>query len=498
MSAKSVLGAISEPIYYHREYDNDVGEKFEENSWGYQCQRIVVVALPFFSLYRPLSFPISLGMGALRIFSNAHQLFANIQQGNSSHIHYQCLQTTIAVVALAGTIFAHPAGMLITAGHDIIIEVISLVGCSQRGEHRKALESCANIINQALYLALFTHGSLELAVASFAMQTILELYHSHSEFLKGNYLEASGHLLVAMVRGNQMVSQAQSLQMKWKLESLLKETDNAKNQEFKMKTSAVFIESKNSEIDLRNLDPKEAEEIAALILKYKGSLYRAAAADDLYAVEKFLKCGGDSQQAFHGALTGQSMSILKYLFENSKISPVKINSDKSWPYSWKLEWWAGLDYLVGKGVTVPFLDYFFFGNNQQIPAVLRGLISRGSKFSPNYQPRWDSLFQEGFDAVLRIKILESLRIDCGLNVDGTFKLYSRPSSNNGCTPLIFAVINKDIGLAKTLLELGADPNLGAEHMRGTRGSTPMWYATHLTKNQEMIALLITYGAKMDL
>jgi hypothetical protein len=217
---QSVPRTISEPIYYHREYENDVADKANEPSWMQQSQRVATMALPFISLYKPLSLPISLGMSALRVFSNANQLLASIQQGNSRDIPCQLLQTTIAVVALAGTIFAHPEGMLITTGHDIIIETISLVGYLQRGEHKKALESCANIINNTLYLALFTHGGLELTIASLATQIMLGLYHSHGEVQKGNYLEASGHLLMAMVRGTQIAGQVQVLQIKQKLEGM--------------------------------------------------------------------------------------------------------------------------------------------------------------------------------------------------------------------------------------------------------------------------------------
>lgn len=215
MSIETTCKKISEPTYYHREYKNDIDGKAGEPSWGQQCQRAATVALPFFSLYKPLSLPISLGMGALRTFSCSSQLLASIKQGNNKDIPYQLLQTSIAVMALAGTIFAHPAGMLITTGHDLIIETVHLAGYLQRGEHGKALESCANIINNSLYLALFTHGGIELAIASFATQAMLGLYHSHGEFQKGNYLEATGHMLMAMIRGNQLVGQVKMLDLKW-------------------------------------------------------------------------------------------------------------------------------------------------------------------------------------------------------------------------------------------------------------------------------------------
>jgi hypothetical protein len=214
MTLTSSCKKISEPVYYHREYKNDLGEKNQGPSWRQQCQRVATVALPFFSLSKPLSLPISLGMGGLRTFSCASQLLSSIQQGNGKDIPYQLLQTTIAVVALGGTIFAHPAGMLITTGHDLIIETVGLLGHLKNGEHQKCLESCANIINNALYLALFSHGGLELTIASFAMQVMIGLSQSYGEFRTGNYLEATGHLLMSMARGNQLAGHIKTFQLR--------------------------------------------------------------------------------------------------------------------------------------------------------------------------------------------------------------------------------------------------------------------------------------------
>jgi len=65
-----------------------------------------------------------------------------------------------------------------------------------------------------LYLSLFLHGGLELAIASLAAQILLGLYNSRAEFMKGNYIEAVGHIGMALVRGNQLAGQAKMLQTK--------------------------------------------------------------------------------------------------------------------------------------------------------------------------------------------------------------------------------------------------------------------------------------------
>ncbi len=218
MSIKDVC-KFQEPIYYHREYTNDIKTNEKEPKGSQTCKRVALASLPFFSLYRPLSLPISLAMGTTRSLTEGSQLVTAIHQGETRAIAFQLFQTSISIASLAGTIFAHPAGMLLSTGHDIFIETASLLNHLQKGNYQKATECCAKIINNALYLAVATHGGLELAIASFALQTLIGLYYSHQEFKKGNTLEGCSHLLMAMVRANQLHSQVQLFQIFKTIES---------------------------------------------------------------------------------------------------------------------------------------------------------------------------------------------------------------------------------------------------------------------------------------
>ena len=156
--------AISEPLYTHREYSNDVGSKADF------CQRAGLAILPLLSMHQGLSFHISVGMGGLRAWTTLNKLSAS---GTTAEISHQALQSAIAVAALAGTLFKHPVGMLISTCHDLLIEIFHLIDHLNKGDdHKKILESFASLINNALYLALFFHGTLELTIASLALQMI--------------------------------------------------------------------------------------------------------------------------------------------------------------------------------------------------------------------------------------------------------------------------------------------------------------------------------------
>jgi hypothetical protein len=247
VSTSLIKQNLTEPSYYHRNYANDVGcDETAEQAQAHLLQRVALVSLPFLSLYKPLSMPISIGMGAVRIITSLSGLHAAIQLGDRKEVAYQLLQTAASVAALAGTIFAHPAGMLITTAHDLAIEAAHLARHIKSGDKQKALESCANIINNLLYLALFLHGGLELSIASLAVQILIGLYHSQAEFRNGNYLEGSGHLLMSMIRGGQVATGVKMLRLQSEIRDILKDTGikNAHNKLLKADLASAVNETK--------------------------------------------------------------------------------------------------------------------------------------------------------------------------------------------------------------------------------------------------------------
>ena len=206
--------SISEPLCTNREFSNNVGSK------PHFCQRAGLAILPILSMHQGLSFPISLGMGGLRTWTTLNELLAACQSGTSADISYQALQSAIAVAALAGTLFKHPVGMLISTGHDLLIEIQHLIGHLNKGDRQKILESCASLINNALYLALFFHGTLELSIASLALQMMSDLYQLVVDGSQKNYLEAAGHLIMLAVHRTQLKDLAKTLKMQYARQEL--------------------------------------------------------------------------------------------------------------------------------------------------------------------------------------------------------------------------------------------------------------------------------------
>ncbi len=229
MSSGTVMASIKDPNYFHREFKNDIGMTEKEHSWVAYGQRVALVALPFISQYRPLGFIITSTMGTARIWTCSSQLIESIKQGKALEASQNTIQTTIAVLSLAGTIFAHPVGMILTTSQDLILEVANLNQYLREGEYQKATESCLKIINNSLYLGTFLHGGVELAIVSLATQILLGIYQSQAEFKQGRYLEGSGHLVMTMVHGTQLAGQVKTLQIKLGMEKLVREVNAKQN-----------------------------------------------------------------------------------------------------------------------------------------------------------------------------------------------------------------------------------------------------------------------------
>jgi hypothetical protein len=249
MNLKISENTINTPSYFHRDYKKDIDLKEKEapskvdSSWLGMIQRIAFASLPFFSLYKPFSFPLAMLMGSVRTLTSTSELFAMMQKKDAQGISMQMVQTGIAVASLAGTILAHPLGMLITTGQDTLLDAGHLVHALTEQDYKKAAERTLSLVNNTLYLGMFFAGSLELSIASLSVQVLLGLYHSADDFKNDRWIEGSAHLLMAGVRGNQLAEQVNTLQLRNEFERKLKTfIKQIKETQKKLSTDQVLVE----------------------------------------------------------------------------------------------------------------------------------------------------------------------------------------------------------------------------------------------------------------
>jgi hypothetical protein len=185
--------------YYHRDYSNDTVRDQQSGI----SKRVALVALPFLSLYKPLSLPISLAMGSLRVYTCINKLLDSIARESA----IEFLNTTISVIALASSIFAHPLGMVITTSQDIFFELAVLSSAIKQKNTEKILVSLTKVTNNLIYLVLLCSGGTQLSIVSLALQAITLIISSREEFKQGNLLEGAANILMALIRTHQGYSQ---------------------------------------------------------------------------------------------------------------------------------------------------------------------------------------------------------------------------------------------------------------------------------------------------
>lgn len=450
---------FEEPVYYHREYANDIAQQPLADPWVDTCKRVGQTALPFISLCKPLSFPISLGMGAMRTYTCASQLYQNIQGGaNAQEIAYQILQTTIAVISLAGTVFAHPIGMLISTGHDLIIELSQLVQHLQAGEYERAIFCCLSILNNALYLVMFLSGGIELAIASLVLQILVGLYSSISDFTNDRYIEGVGHILMAVVRGGQVAEQAKALQTKWEIEAKAaeKKAQLAASRQTATKKLLIVKSAAANQSDMaltEKVIKTSNPELIDILIKYGNN--------------------PDGIPALHYAIKQGDFTATKLLLDhgadpNAKIS--KTSSYHDWTPNRAIDYAAQtanvdiLNLLIDRGALVNLtqdektlyraspLAFAAMANN--LPAV-QILVARGAE-----------VVHSPFNGSYNFSLLQQ-------------------------QPLYHAVLNGSVEIAKYLVAHGADINnlMYSEH--------PLLSTAAKGGKDEMVEFLISCGADVN-
>lgn len=296
---------LVEPTIFHREYENDLGKTHSKSkSVIDQYARVTKVALPFITLYKPVAQPISIILGIARTISCTLYLMEAIKSGEKSNVKYALLQTTIAIVSVASEVFAHPIGMLITTGQDLIINASQLVEALKSRDYVKALEISAHILNNSLHLALFFTGGLEILAASLSVQILLGLYQSSSEFKDGNYLEGCAHLLMAGIRTQQLNTQISIIKMKWEIQSMLEKIEFHSPEEKRTIVDPTVQSKKEgtTTISFQNLhinNPVSSvqAQLTNIIIKYGNNpegipmLHYAILSKDIWAVNLLLEQG---------------------------------------------------------------------------------------------------------------------------------------------------------------------------------------------------------------
>jgi hypothetical protein len=200
---------LNTPIYYYREFENDLSSYLNFDVWLPVTKRVGKAVLPFLSLYKPLSPSITLCFSILRVCTYGKELLIELVVGDYWKIALSVLKTSWAFAAFLGTLLLHSAGMMLTTCLDLFINSIQLVQYLYGQQYVEACLKLLSLLKNAFYFALFFYSGIELVIASLALQLLACMVLSINEFRKGNLIEGGAEVLMACVRGGQLTEQIQ-------------------------------------------------------------------------------------------------------------------------------------------------------------------------------------------------------------------------------------------------------------------------------------------------
>ncbi len=180
-----------------RRYDNDLPQTDE------MPQRIALVALPFLGMYKPFGMLIAIGMGGCRVATHGAALWKAGEKREWGTLSHEAMQTALAVIAMAATMFHFTLGTAVTTGADVCAGMVRAYQHASKQEYDKALEELLQVVGGILQLAIMATGAWEIIVVSALLQALISLLQCRSELKQGRYLEATAKALLSVIRLHQ-------------------------------------------------------------------------------------------------------------------------------------------------------------------------------------------------------------------------------------------------------------------------------------------------------
>jgi hypothetical protein len=195
---------LNEPSYYQRRFEFDLPD------WD-EVQRVALVALPFVSLCKPIGQGISVVMGGCRCVTHLWQASEADDVGCCA---WEVVQTALAVLALAGTIFCFQVGLFITTGADVVMALARVIQNLQEEKYAQAMEELLQALSSLIYLGMLASGSLEIALVSILLQAVISLIQARGDWEEGRWLECGAKVVMGGVRLYQAHGQMEMIQRK--------------------------------------------------------------------------------------------------------------------------------------------------------------------------------------------------------------------------------------------------------------------------------------------
>ncbi len=210
-----LLHTTFDPSFYYRnesELATDLPQQSQIKHFAPQIERVMLVALPFLSLYRPFGKVISSSLG---VYHSVSHLCGAISAGNEQAWKRCALrigQMGLAILTIGATLFHLRVGLLLITSIDIAKSGFALCHCLYQRQYLQALEKGLELSTSGFYLGIMMTGALEIVLLSLLLQTATCLYQAQKEYKQGRYLEAVAKIAMGMIRVYQINQTREAIQ----------------------------------------------------------------------------------------------------------------------------------------------------------------------------------------------------------------------------------------------------------------------------------------------
>lgn len=178
-------------------------------------ERIVNVAIPFFNLYQPTAIGLGVCLGAVKSWQIIADLRTSYHSRDWTVFSKTMLMGAFMVSSVALSILMPTAGLILSNGVQLAIDVHVLAQAVWKGNSLEALQAIFRIAHTSIYVAAAVYALPELIALSILMQAGLELYRSGHHFAKGEFLEGFANLALALIRAHKAAPHVQTVHRNW-------------------------------------------------------------------------------------------------------------------------------------------------------------------------------------------------------------------------------------------------------------------------------------------
>lgn len=161
-------------------------------------QRIIDIALPFLSLYGPLSIAVNTVQGSIKAWEHLSSVPQHLN--SSRRLSQELFHGSIAAASVFLTLFTPAVGIIFSQCVQIITDIYNLALQIGLTEYTEAAWTLLHLLQNLLYTSSIFFAAPEIILISMLSQICIELYQSFDLLMLKEYDKSIAKLVMAIIR----------------------------------------------------------------------------------------------------------------------------------------------------------------------------------------------------------------------------------------------------------------------------------------------------------